>query len=781
MRYAARLILILLVLAGAGAALFRYLPVQSDMTVLLPEQRSGDLGLLLGALQQGAASRTVMIGLASETAAGPIDRARTLSRAFRQALEKSGHFDWVSNGEVRRDRKAIEPFFRHRYHLAPALDPERYSAAGLRAAFEDLLQRLQGFGAAVVKDIMAADPTLRTFDVLSRWSPPPTKRRQGVWVDADDRQLLFLGRSAGEGFSFTGQSAMIAAVHAAAERLEEKFGPLRVVLSGPSVIAVESRKQAESESQRLVFLSVPLVAGLLLLFLRRLIALPLGFLPLLCGYIAGTAMVGGVFGTVHVTTLGFGATLLGIAVDYPLHLLSRIQGGLAPGAAARRIWPALLLGAATTVFAFLPLILSSFPGLAQLGVFTVTGLIAAALVTRWGLPALIGTADRPPVRWGGRAPAIVHGVLGQGRVAAMILGVVALALLIGRDQPVWQNDLATLSPIPESIRTRDQALRRDLAATDPRYLLSVSGKNIEQALQRSMPLRQFLAVRQAAGDLAGFEMAALFIPSKQAQAVRLAALPASDALQRDVRAAQVGLPFKEGFFDPFLQAVAAARKTGPVGPGEIADQTLRARLDTLLLTSDQGTQALILLRGVRNSGEFQIVLRNAGFATVRYLDLKQTAEGVMARYRDETLRWVALGGGLALLLLTAVLRSLRAVTEVLAPVLLSVTLTAVAMVYIAGGLTVFHLVALLMVAGLGIDYAVFLRHGRESDDADPVAQGDTVRAVTLCAATSIAVFTLLATAAVPILSQIGWTVAIGSATSLVFCLIFTGRPKKATP
>lgn len=779
MRHAIRLLFVLIVLASAGAALFRFVPVQTDMTVLLPERRSGDLGLLFGALRQGAASRTVMIGLAPEKAGGPIDRARALSRAFRQALEESGQFESVANGELRRDRAAIEPFFRYRYNLAPPLDPDRYSAAGLRAAFEDLVRRLQGFGAAVVKDIMAADPTLRTFDVMSRWAPPPTKRHQGVWVDADARQLLFLARTAGDGFSFAGQSEMIGTVHATAERLEDKFGPLRVVLSGPSVIAVESRKQAESESRRLVLLSVPLVAGLLLLFLRRLTALPLGFLPLLCGFMAGTVTVAAVFGSVHVTTLGFGATLLGIAVDYPLHLLSRIQGGLAPGAAARRIWPALLLGAATTVCAFLPLILSSLPGLAQLGVFTVTGLIVAVLVTRWGLPALIGAASRPPVRWGGKGPAMVHGVLGQGRIAAMILGVVALALLAGRDQPVWQNDLAALSPIPESIRTRDRALRRDLAATDPRILLSVAGESTEQALQRSMPLAQFLAARQAAGDLAGFEMAALFLPSKQAQAAWFAALPASDALRRGVRAAQDGLPFKDGFFDPFLQGIAEARQSGPIGPGDIAGDILRARLETLLLTADQGTQALILLRGVRNSGEFQDTLRNAGFENVRYWDLKQTAEEVMAGYRDETLRWIALGGGLALLLLASVLRSLRPVVEVLAPVLLSVTLTAVAMVYIAGGLTVFHLVALLMVAGLGIDYAVFLRHGRTSDDTDPVARGDTVRAVTLCAATSIAVFTLLATASVPILSQIGWTVAIGSATSLVLCLIYTGRPEKA--
>jgi predicted exporter len=777
MRHTVRLVLILIALAAAGAAVFRFVPIQSDMTVLLPEQRGGDLGLLFGALRQGAASRTVMIGLAPEKAEGPVGGVRALSRAFREALEESSHFDSVANGELRHDRSAIEPFFRYRYHFAPALDPERYSSARLRAAFEGLVRRLQGFGAAVVKDIMAADPTLRTFDVLSRWTPPPTKRHRGVWVGADSRQLLFLARTAAGGFSFTDQSAMIAAVHAVAGRLEQKFGPLRVALSGPSVIAVESRKQAESESRRLVLLSIPLVAGLLLLFLRRPVALPLGFLPLLSGFVAGTAMVVAVFGAVHVTTLGFGATLLGIAVDYPLHLLSRVQGGLAPDAAARRIWPALLLGAATTVCAFLPLILSSMPGLAQLGVFTVTGLIAAVLFTRWGLPALVRMTNRPPVRWGGGVPALVHGGLGQGRAVAIIFGVVALALLVGRDQPVWQNDLAALSPIPEEIRSRDRMLRRDLAATDPRILLSVFGNSAEQALQRSMPLVKFLATRQAAGDLAGFEMAAQVLPTKRAQAARFAALPASDALRRDVQAAQSGLPFEEGFFDPFLHGIAEARRTGPIGPGDVAVDTLRVRIETLLLDSDKGTHALILLRGVRNSGEFQAALRNADFENVRYLDLKQTAEEVMAGYRDETLRWVALGGGLALLLLAAVLRSLRAVVEVLAPVLLSVAVTAAAMVNIAGGLTIFHLVALLMVAGLGIDYAVFLRHGREANGTDPAGRGDAVRAVILCAATSIAVFTLLATAAVPILSQIGWTVAIGSAVSLVLCLIFTGRPE----
>jgi predicted exporter len=108
---------------------------------------------------------------------------------------------------------------------------------------------------------------------------------------------------------------------------------------------------------------------------------------------------------------------------------------------------------------------------------------------------------------------------------------------------------------------------------------------------------------------------------------------------------------------------------------------------------------------------------------------------------------------------------------VAAPVVLSVLVTTAVMAQVAGGLSIFHLLGLLMVAGLGIDYAVFLQE----------KEGEGVRAVALCAATSIAVFALLATASVPILSQIGWTVAVGSLLSFALGLVFAAPTAERAP
>jgi predicted exporter len=755
-RHVWRLAAAFLLLAAVAAGLFSVVPTRADMTILLPERGDGDLALLFRSLRQGPANRTFLIGLAPEDVATAAD-PRALSRAFKDRLEKSGRFEWVANGEFRQDRAAIEPFFAHRYRLNPPLDPAEFSATGLRSALERLLDLLQGVAAPAVAEIMTADPTLRTLSVAALWTPPSAPAKQGVWVDAAGRQVLLLARTGATGFDLAAQDSAMAAVRTAADGLEPAFGKLRLALSGPSVIAVESKTVAEAESQRLILISVPLVAGLLLLFLRRIAVLPVLFLPLGCGFLAGAAVVGAVFGYVHVTTLGFGVTLLGVAVDYPLHLLARTRD-IGVAEAARRIWPGLLIAVSTTILAFLPLVMSSFPGLAQLGLFSVTGLAVAVAVTRWVLPRLVADRDRAP----GPPPVPLPRWLRLLRLPALLAGIAATAVLGLRVEPLWQQDLAVLSPIPEAVRARDQALRGNLQVPDPRYVLTVSAKDVEAALQRSERLLPRLAALRDSKVLDGFEMAALYVPSHGAQAARLAALPPETTLRTHLEQAQQGLPFKPDAFEPFLQALAAARAGPPLSPSDFPEATLRARLEPLLVQAEDGIKALILLRGLRNPAELQRAVEETGTTGVRYLDIKQAAQDLMDDYRDETLRWVSVGGALALALLIATLRATRAVAMVAAPVVLSVLITTAVMAQVAGGLSIFHLLGLLMVAGLGIDYAVFLQE----------KEGEGVRAVALCAATSIAVFALLATASVPILSQIGWTVAIGSLLSFALGLVF---------
>ena len=156
------------------------------------------------------------------------------------------------------------------------------------------------------------------------------------------------------------------------------------------MFAVAARATIEREVKRLSILSTALIVTLLLLVYRSVPTLLLGLLPVISGALAGVAAVALGSGVVHGITLGFGITLIGESVDYSIYLLvQRQQCRDGTVQVPPRLWRTIGLGMLTSVCGFASLLPSSFPGLAQLGLYTIAGLAAAASVTRWVLPRLL--------------------------------------------------------------------------------------------------------------------------------------------------------------------------------------------------------------------------------------------------------------------------------------------------------------------------------------------------------------------------------------------------------
>ena len=159
-----------------------------------------------------------------------------------------------------------------------------------------------------------------------------------------------------------------------------------------------------------------LVAGLLLAVYRSPRVLALSLLPAASGTLAGIAAVSLGFGTVHGITLGFGVTLLGETVDYAIYLFTQTMPGERAERTLPRIWQTLLLGILTSVVGFGAMLLSSFSGLAQLGLFSIVGLSVALCGHPLG-PA--GTAAgavsrRRPAGWRAGPDALRRGAPASG-------------------------------------------------------------------------------------------------------------------------------------------------------------------------------------------------------------------------------------------------------------------------------------------------------------------------------------------------------------------------------
>jgi predicted exporter len=303
-------------------------------------------------------------------------------------------------------------------------------------------------------------------------------------------------------------------------------------------------------------------------------------------------------------------------------------------------------------------------------------------------------------------------------------------------------------------------------------MVVVTGADAETVLQRSEMAAQQLQDLIEENVLSGFDGAVRYLPSQRTQRVRQAALPNLKQLQKNLREAAAGLPFKAGLFEPFLEAIENAHRQPPLQPQDLAETALGARVTSLLFQSNGHWIALLPLVGVQNGSRLEAVFPELATQDgLFYLNLKTATERLVADFRNAAL--IRLGGGA--ILITAVLwfglGSLRRMLAVLLPVLLAVVLDLAMLLGFGQRLNLFHLVSLLLVVGIGIDYSLFFSR----PDINLAIRQRTLRAVLLCSSSTLAVFGMLALSELPVLAAIGQTASIGVLASLLMALVLARR------
>jgi predicted exporter len=301
---------------------------------------------------------------------------------------------------------------------------------------------------------------------------------------------------------------------------------------------------------------------LLLAVYRSPRMLVLTLVPVVTGALAGVAAVGLWFGFVHGVTIGFGVTLIGEAVDYAIYLFAQSDATTGPEGTLRRIWPTLRLGVLVSICGFAAMLFSSFVGFVQLGLFTIAGLAVALAVTRFVLPGLV-PRHFGGLRQAGFAPALLRRVQAAPRLRPVLAVLVLAALvLIGLHRgSLWQDALSSLSPVSAADQQIDRALRHDVGAPDVRAIVVAEAADREGVLRASEQASAALRPLVAGGALGGFDAPDRYLPSDQMQARRQAALPDRATLAANLAGALGGLPFRPDVFQPFLDAVAAAKRS----------------------------------------------------------------------------------------------------------------------------------------------------------------------------------------------------------------------------
>jgi predicted exporter len=703
-------------------------------------------------------------------------RARDLAAGFAADLRAApGVKDVMLEIDASRLQSLRDFLFRYRYQLlAPEVRAalERGDAGALA---EGAFIRLSGPVSLGALDRLDLDPFLLAPAALDHYlqsgllSGMALGLRDGVL--AADRDgvswVLVTGRTADAGLSASSDASPVAAIRRAAERAAAGDKDAAFVFSGAPFHSYESARDAQAQISVLSAASLAFVA-LLLLFLFRS-AKPLAFTlgALALGTASGLAAAFLAFGKIHLFTVVFGTSIIGISIDYALNYFSAWSSPPRHkpfGRALAFILPGCACALFTTLASYGGFLFTAFPLLQEMALFSIAGLLSSSLTVACVFPRLPSPAERT-VRSSSRAQRFLLAAfqkLGGLRPPVKLgLGAVALALVAaGLTQVRFTSDVQSLYQISPEMKKNEALTAAILRHGSTGVYALVEGKDEEEARRNEERLIEDLGPLAAQGKLGAALGVSLFVPSAARQAENFAL--AAGVLRPAARAQLEALGFSDRE-ERVWEADFAAQAGRRVDPADFAKLPL-------------GFLAAGLDAGAVNGREFRAVLllRIADAAAVKaavdsrpgrvYVDKIGAINGLLGALSATAFAVICVSYVVILAGLVLRYGPKRGSLIVLIPALASAA--AVAALAAAGEpFNIFSVMALILIPGMGTDYVIFFTEGRSRP-------GPTALAVTLSMATTVLSFGLLGFA--PIARIFGLTTALGLFLSFVLTPLLAG-------
>jgi predicted exporter len=409
------------------------------------------------------------------------------------------------------------------------------------------------------------------------------------------------------------------------------------------------------------------------------------------------------------------------------------------------------------------------------------------LVTRYVLPPLM-PAQLPAIDLPRTGALLQRAVQLAPRLRGLLLlfVVTMLAVVALHAERIWNRSISALNPVPRAAQQLDEELRRDLGASELRYLAVLTARDAEQGLQQSERASRVLQALSREGLLAGYSAPSQVLPSRASQQARQAALPEAAELQRRLAAALAGQPLKPERLQGFV-ADAERNRTRPLLTRADLDGTAAALLyDTLLVQRERDVLVLLPLRPVLREGEATLdldridaALHAEGLAQATVIDLLAETNALFDSYLHEALVYSGLGCLAILALLLFMLRSLVRALRVALPLVCAVLGVTGALLLAGTALTILHLVGLLLVVAIGSNYALFFDSSNAA--ASPLEQRQTLISLVTANLTIVGSFGMLALSSVPVLTILGVTVGLGTMLALLFSAVLASPSTQTAP
>ncbi|MCU8069006.1 MMPL family transporter [Shewanella sp. SM32] len=762
--------------------------VQSDILAMLPHLQQDKLTERALNQVEATLADQVYIALVAKDETTAIAAAKLLMQKLETALVATGKnaaLTDIRSADMQLGEALGQYYFPHRFKLLTAPQAEALATKDIGNLIEAATAQLYNAFSYANSNLLAQDPLLLFPANLLALAPSSKVRAsQGILLanQGDNVAAVVMAKGQESAFNPNAQLAQMTALTLGLDAVKQSYPDITLLKAGALFHAIAATQTAKSEISILGLASLLGVIALVWLAFRSVMPLLLAIVTISSGLLLAVTFTLSVFGELHLLTLVFGTSLIGIAIDYSFHFYCERLSDTERNAKATvaYIFPTVTLAFITSALAYVGIGLAPFPGMQQVAIFCAAGLLGAYLTLILAYPLLAGSrlpSGSRPLALAGKYLANLTQLsnrLTSPLGMSMFALVIVMWCLVGVTKLTVDDDIRHLQQSPASVTEPENKLRQLLSGgTDNQFLLvrAASEEALLQQLERVSPQLDAAIANQELGNYVSLSR---YLPSHQRQdtAYRLQ----GDIYQTQLEQVLTSLGLDENL-KPELQAAYLAAKTDYITPADFFTLEAGRQLAPLWLApndkataydAEHGTDhgAIVLLGGIQ-----QIDALKARFANVQSVQLTDKVadiSAVMGHYRLLTLKLLALALGIALLLFSLNFGIKKAAVVVAVPALAAL-LTLATLGLTGSPLSLFHALALILVFGIGIDYSLFFASAQNHGKA-------VMMAVFMSACSTLLAFGLLAFSQTQAIHYFGLTLSLGiGLTFLLSPLILTTK------
>ncbi len=733
-------IFIFIILWAGLVAFFNNAPFQNDITQFFPNQQSIEAQYLKKRLTPSQANNWLMLAVKTSHSQQALNE---VSQAIKSELLKLKGTKQVLNGselyQSPLQQSSVPELYRYRYLMTP------FDMTQLKPQIQQRWQEYQ-LGFVLDKHWVLDDPSFQWGLYQNKLKPSQQLAKEnGVWINAQHARALLL-------IETEKQPEVLANIY---KQLELTLGKSNFELSGADWIALQAEQQIKEAVNWITSLAIGMVLLALLIAFRSPKLILFSSLPLLGAFAVGILSTISLFGSMQLITLALGAILLGVAIDYPIHTISAYQSR--ESSVVQKIWPTIRLGALTSAFGFLMLWWIDIEGLQQMAIFASSGLLSALLITKTLKPYLASHYQMSEMV---SVTVPINKATVQSQPLYFVLpGLVIIAAILFLKPIQWQDDIASLSPVSNNLIQTDRQLRSLFQYQEAGKQLLLPAKNIELLLQNEEALMPSLETLKKSGSIQQFQSLSLILPSQLLQAKRQQNLPDSMGGVTSLSQAVEATRFTTKHFQPFINSLESSRQLPLMTYEKFiqTDETSAQLASQLVLPISNQIIGVIPLSGVASDQVIEDFVKQHADLGIIYFNQRELVANQITEIRSglfQILGFIVIILGMSLWLKY---RNVRQVLTVLSPIVIAIGLTFATFAMFNISLSIFHLMSLMLVAAIGIDYCLLFFEGAQQTEHS----NEWSRSIRIAYLTTLGSFGILSFSQLALLNAIGLTVLVG--------------------